>query len=134
MQINAFPNLVVVEREGSPHALQRKVTGGAAVSGERDGWLNTARSDSWDVNISFYRLLYVAKVRLPYRVKTAEGRRSRRNSKWFSGCMQMDLGEWSDMSAWFIRAVNHALDHSYFRRDSLRLIRWYSRNDYLNDS
>ena len=29
LQINAFPDLVVVEREGNPHALQRKATGGA---------------------------------------------------------------------------------------------------------
>ena len=55
LQINVFPDLMVVEREGSPHALQRKATGGAAVSGERDGWLDAARPDSWDVNISFYR-------------------------------------------------------------------------------
>ena len=55
LQINAFPNLVVVEQEGNPHALQKKATRGAAVSGERDGWLDAARPDSWDVNISFYQ-------------------------------------------------------------------------------
>ena len=55
LQINAFPDLVVVEREGSPYALQRKATGRAAVSGERDGWLDAARPNSWDVNISFYQ-------------------------------------------------------------------------------
>ena len=55
LQINAFPDLVVVEQEGSPHALQKQATRGAAMSGERDGWLDAARPDSWDVNISFYR-------------------------------------------------------------------------------
>ena len=25
------------------------------MSGERDGWLDAARPDSWDVNISFYQ-------------------------------------------------------------------------------
>ena len=32
LQTNAFPNLVVVEREEYPHALQRKATGGGATS------------------------------------------------------------------------------------------------------
>ena len=32
LQTNAFPNLVVVEREECPHALQRKATGGGATS------------------------------------------------------------------------------------------------------
>ena len=32
LQINAFPDLVVVEREEYPHALQRKATGGGATS------------------------------------------------------------------------------------------------------
>ena len=81
LQINAFPDLVVVKQEGSPHALQKKATRGAAVSNERDGWLNAARLDSWDVNISFYCLFCVAEVRLPCMVETAEGRRSRRNSR-----------------------------------------------------
>ena len=65
------------------------------------------------------RLPCGAEARLPCVVETAEGRRSRRNSRWFSGCMQMDPGEWSDVSAWFIRALNHVLDRLYFRRDSL---------------
>ena len=40
LQINAFPDLVVVEREGNPHALQRKATGGATseVVRETAGW------------------------------------------------------------------------------------------------
>ena len=32
LQTNAFPNLVVVEQEECPHALQRKATGGGAMS------------------------------------------------------------------------------------------------------
>ena len=32
LQINAFPNLVVVEQEECPHALQRKATGRGAMS------------------------------------------------------------------------------------------------------
>ena len=46
LQISAFPDLVVVEREENPHALQRKATGRAAVSGERDGWLDATKPDS----------------------------------------------------------------------------------------
>ena len=40
LQINAFPDLVVVEREEYPHALQRKATGGATseVVRETAGW------------------------------------------------------------------------------------------------
>ena len=72
---------MVVEREESPHALQKKATGRAAVSGERDGWLDVARPDFWDVNISFYHFFYMAEVRLPCVMETAEGRRSKRNSR-----------------------------------------------------
>ena len=68
LQISAFLDLVVVEREGVPHALQ-------------DGWLDAARPDSRDVNISFYRLPCVVEARLPCVVETAESRRSRRNSR-----------------------------------------------------
>ena len=40
LQINAFPDLVVVEREEYPHTLQRKATGGATseVVRETAGW------------------------------------------------------------------------------------------------
>ena len=40
LQINAFPDLVVVEQEEYPHALQRKATGGATseVVRETAGW------------------------------------------------------------------------------------------------
>ena len=44
------------------------------------------------------------KVRLPCVVKAAENKRSRHNSRWFCGYTQMDLGKWSDVSAWFIKA------------------------------
>ena len=33
-------------------------------------------------------------------------------------CTQMDLGGWSDVNACFIRAVNHVLDHSNFKKDN----------------
>ena len=41
LQINAFPNLLVVEQEEYPHALQRKATGGATseVIREMAGWI-----------------------------------------------------------------------------------------------
>ena len=48
--------------------------------------------------------------------EAAGGRRSRRNSNWSSGCTQIDPGGWSDVSACFIRTVNHILDRSDFRR------------------
>ena len=81
LQINAFPNLVVVEQEGSPYALQKKAIGGVVVSGKRDGWLDAVRPDFWDVNISFYRFTYMAEVHLLCVIKTAEGKKSRRNSR-----------------------------------------------------
>lgn len=37
LQINAFPDLVVLKQEKKTHALQRKATERAKVSGERDG-------------------------------------------------------------------------------------------------
>ena len=37
LQINAFPNLVVVKQEGSFYAKQKKATRGGTVSGERNG-------------------------------------------------------------------------------------------------
>ena len=52
---------------------------------------------------------------------------------------QMDPGEWSDVSAWFIRAVNHVLDRSYFRRDNQMVVRTIpkpdnnTKNDYDYD-
>ena len=71
---------MLVEREKSPNALQKKATRGAKVSDKRNGWLDAARPNSWNVNISFYRPLCVAEVCLPYVVETAEDRKSRRNS------------------------------------------------------
>ena len=59
LQINVFPDLVVVEQEGSPYALQKKATRGAAVNGVRDSWQDAAKLDSLDVNISFYEVFPV---------------------------------------------------------------------------
>ena len=51
------------------------------MSGERDGWLDAANLDFWDINISFYHFPYMAEVRLPYMVEKAEGGRFRHNSR-----------------------------------------------------
>ena len=45
LQINAFLDLVVVEQDESSYVLQKKATGGAAVSVERDAWLDTTGPD-----------------------------------------------------------------------------------------
>lgn len=54
LQINAFPDLVVMKQEENPYTLQKKATKKAAVSNEKDDWLSAARLDSWNVNINFY--------------------------------------------------------------------------------
>ena len=46
LQTSAFPNLVVVEREKYPHALQRKATGGGATSKVVRRWL-AGRGQAW---------------------------------------------------------------------------------------
>ena len=49
MQINAFPDLVVLEQGEEAHALQEKTIKGDVVSGERDG-----QTDA--VDLTFRRL------------------------------------------------------------------------------
>ena len=114
LQINAFPDLVVVEREENPHALQRKATGGATreVVRETAGWtrsgltLGTSTSDSTRPVFPVW-----------WKQQKVEGLDVTLDGPAVQ-CTQMDPGGWSDVSAWFIRAVNHVLDRSYFRRDS----------------
>lgn len=36
---------------------------------------------------------------------------------------QKNLDKWLDMSAWFVKMVNHVLDYFYFRKDSLMIVR-----------
>lgn len=53
LHISAFLELVVVEQERDPQAIQKKTTEGAIVSGIRGGKLDAVRPDCEDVNISF---------------------------------------------------------------------------------
>ena len=64
-------NLVVVEREGFPHVLQRKATERSHEwSGKGDGWPDTAWPDLWDVNISFNHPPYYSRSKGDGRVVT----------------------------------------------------------------
>ena len=49
-------------------------------------------------------------------------------------CMQMGLAGWSDVSAWFIRAVNYVLDHSDFKEQIVRILKAQNTSKYKNQS
>ena len=104
LQINAFPDLVVVEREEYPHAPQMKATGGATLLPDLPGGRVISRQMSCDNNARVEGLDAIL-------------------DNLAVQCTQMDPGRWLDISAWFTRAVNHVLDRSYSRRDN-QMVQW----------
>ena len=63
LQTNAFPNLVVVDWEEYPYALQGKpLEEESWIKWWGDSWLDAARLDSWDINISFYQAVPAAEL------------------------------------------------------------------------
>ena len=141
LQINAFPNLVVVEREGGSHALQKKATGRAVVSDERDGWLDAAKPDSWDVNISFYRAFSVwwrpafPVWRRP--VFPVWWRRQKVEGLDVTLDDPADVRRWILVNGWmWVRDSSERWITSWTTCTSeeiVWLIRWYGRNNHLNN-
>ena len=84
--------------EGVPHALW-KATGGATSKVVRRRL--TGRGQAWRSGRQ-HQLLPPSLYGGPSSLCGGDSRRSRRNSRWSSGFMQMDPDGWLDVSAWFI--------------------------------
>ena len=63
LQINAFPNLMVVEQEEYPsYSTKDSHWRSHEWRCKRDNWPDAARPDFWDVNISFYQAFLAAEL------------------------------------------------------------------------